>query len=229
MKISIKQITYKRRKNTGIILKVNEDLTVSISATPNINKTHINNFLETNKDKILKLIEKKSLTIHKRKDILSSHNKEILFLGNWHSIIFETSDTIYNEKEGCFYINPNFCDIDIEKIRVAIYKTYAKDYFYNELLKLEKITNIQCNNFKVTSANTRWGSFNSRSNMCLSFRLLSAPIETIDYVICHELCHKIHLNHSKKFYELLYSFFPDYKLHDKWLKENSIFSKDIKR
>ena len=47
-----------------------------------------------------------------------------------------------------------------------------------------------------------------------------APMEVIDYVIVHELCHMIEMNHSKNYWNIVSTVMPDYKNHRKWLKEN---------
>ena len=49
---------------------------------------------------------------------------------------------------------------------------------------------------------------------------MRAPIEVLDYVVVHELCHRLHLNHSKEFWAEVARIIPDYKKHEKWLKEN---------
>ena len=47
-----------------------------------------------------------------------------------------------------------------------------------------------------------------------------APPDVLDSVIVHELCHRVEMNHSKRFYALLYRYYPDYDNCHKWLKEN---------
>ena len=47
-----------------------------------------------------------------------------------------------------------------------------------------------------------------------------SPKIIIDYIIIHELCHTIHFNHSKKFWNLVRDFSPNYKEHKLWLKKN---------
>ena len=47
------------------------------------------------------------------------------------------------------------------------------------------------------------------------------PEKAIDAVIVHELCHIIHPNHSKNFYELVEKYIPNYKEIDKYLKRNN--------
>jgi len=57
----------------------------------------------------------------------------------------------------------------------------------------------------------RWGSWTRRSGVWLNPELMKAPASCIDYVVTHELCHAVHGNHSKKFYELLRRVMPDWE------------------
>ena len=45
------------------------------------------------------------------------------------------------------------------------------------------------------------------------------PHEISDYVICHELAHLKHLNHSSAFWEEVTRLYPDYKNADAWMKK----------
>ena len=47
-----------------------------------------------------------------------------------------------------------------------------------------------------------------------------APYEVIEYVVIHELCHRLEMNHSKKFWNHVEKLCPKYKIHSKWLSEN---------
>ena len=73
--------------------------------------------------------------------------------------------------------------------------------------------------FKYNTSN--WGSCSAKSNINLSTRLLRAPVAVIDYVILHELCHLMHMNHSQEYWALVQKIMPSYKIHEKWLRTNS--------
>ena len=47
-----------------------------------------------------------------------------------------------------------------------------------------------------------------------------APLEILDYIVVHELCHLVYMNHSKDFWDLVESIIPDWKKRRNWLKEN---------
>ncbi len=75
---------------------------------------------------------------------------------------------------------------------------------------------------KITIRNpkTRWGSCSSAGNLNFSCLLVLMPDEVLDSVVVHELCHRKEMNHSKRFYDEILKVMPDYKKHEKWLKEN---------
>ena len=73
----------------------------------------------------------------------------------------------------------------------------------------------------IRDQKTRWGSCSAARSVNLSHRLIAADPKLIDYVIIHELCHTVHMDHSPDFYRLVESFLPDYREREKGLKEVS--------
>lgn len=65
---------------------------------------------------------------------------------------------------------------------------------------------------------TRWGSCSSKGNLNFNCLLMLSPKEVQDYIIVHELCHRIEMNHSARFWQLVENYMPDYKKCEKWLK-----------
>ena len=61
----------------------------------------------------------------------------------------------------------------------------------------------------------------SKKILHFSNRFIMLPEDKVDAIIVHELCHIIHSNHNKEFYELVKKYIPNYDEIDKWLKENS--------
>jgi len=100
-----------------------------------------------------------------------------------------------------------------------LYKKEAKKYIIprcNELAEKHGFTHTW---IRITSATTRWGSCSSKKTLNFSYRLVMSPRDTIDYVIIHELCHLRQMNHSHKFWKEVSDIMPEYKVHEKHLKD----------
>ena len=72
----------------------------------------------------------------------------------------------------------------------------------------------------VREQKTRWGSCSSKSNLNFNWKLIMAPAEALEYVVIHELCHLLHFNHSKQFWNEVGARMPDYEYWRKWLKQH---------
>ena len=57
----------------------------------------------------------------------------------------------------------------------------------------------------------RWGSYEPNRTITFNIELIKAPIQCVDYVIVHELCHLVHPNHDKAFYQLMRRIIPDWQ------------------
>lgn len=72
-------------------------------------------------------------------------------------------------------------------------------------------------NIIVRRMKTRWGSCTRAANLVLNTELVRAPLDCIDYVIVHELCHLRVRRHSPAFYRLLGRCLPDWERRKKRL------------
>ncbi|MCQ1769554.1 M48 family metallopeptidase [Neorhizobium galegae] len=71
----------------------------------------------------------------------------------------------------------------------------------------------------VRQLEMRWGSMSPAKRLMLNKRLIQAPVEGIDYVITHELCHIAEPNHGPSFYSLLDRVMPCWSKRKERLEE----------
>jgi predicted metal-dependent hydrolase len=72
----------------------------------------------------------------------------------------------------------------------------------------------------IRDTRSRWGSCSSRGSMSFTWRLALAPRRILDYVVVHELCHLVHMDHSKRFWSLVERVRPGYREERDWLNDH---------
>ena len=88
-------------------------------------------------------------------------------------------------------------------IRAAVvtwYKRFALAYLQERVAGHCERSGIEPPRLMLSSALARWGSCNTRREVRITWRLVKAPEPLVDYVICHELAHLRHMNHSRAFW-----------------------------
>jgi len=94
----------------------------------------------------------------------------------------------------------------------------------NERLKYyNQFYNFVYHKISIRRQKTRWGSCSSNKQLSFNYKLFFLPIELVDYVVVHELCHLKEMNHGKKFWQLVSQTIPDHKLRKKII--NTRFTK----
>ena len=82
-----------------------------------------------------------------------------------------------------------------------------------------EIMGVSYGRIAIRNQVSRWGSCSAKGNLNFNCLLMLCPIEVLDYVVVHELCHIREMNHSRKFWSLVERFCPEHKQHKAWLKE----------
>ncbi|HZO03122.1 MAG TPA: SprT family zinc-dependent metalloprotease [Burkholderiales bacterium] len=63
---------------------------------------------------------------------------------------------------------------------------------------------------RLSNARTQWGVCTEDGTIRLCWRLVHIEPALADYVVAHESAHLVELNHSRRFYRLLASLYPDW-------------------
>nr|WP_321260480.1 SprT family zinc-dependent metalloprotease [uncultured Pseudodesulfovibrio sp.] len=86
----------------------------------------------------------------------------------------------------------------------------AREFLLPRLKLMCRHTGLTYSALRIRRQKTRWGSCSARGTISLNAKLLFLPIELVDHLLLHELCHTRQLNHSKRYWALVASYEPDY-------------------
>ena len=119
-------------------------------------------------------------------------------------------------------------NIDQEVIKKSVDKVIKKIFKNNTEILITKrlpywaeITGLKYNEVKIRDAITRYGScMPNKRNLYFSSRLIMLPMDKVDAIIVHELCHIKYKYHNNDFYNLAEKYISNYIEIDKWLKKN---------
>ena len=208
------------RKNVkNVNLRIRRDGSVWVSANEHVPEQFIEAFVQRKRDYILKVqnafAQQALCQIQDRKYV---SGEAFLLLGR--SLRLQVScnpeESIHSDGVYLFLNIKN--DSDFEHKRRMIMKFYQDQCVrvFHEILDkqfpLVEKYGISRPALRIRSMKTQWGSCVSQKGVItLNRRLIDAPLNCIEYVITHELCHLMVANHSKEFYDMLSVFMPDWK------------------
>ncbi len=191
-------IINRKRHIKGTYIRVKEDLKVYISTNMLFPNFMINDLLNKNYDNLVNMINnmKKKL----------NNNEGFFYLGKKYNIIYIDDKSISFDEDNVYMSK----DFDIDKW----YKSKAKVLFLNRLEEKynEYNRSIPHPTLRIRKMKTRWGVCNRKSmTVTLNSLLIHKRVDLIDYVICHELSHFEHMNHSAAFWKEVEKHYKDYK------------------
>ena len=111
-------------------------------------------------------------------------------------------------------------DAQIEELKMR-----ARLYIPGKVYEYAQKMGVTYRRVSIRCQKTLWGSCTAKGNLSFNCLLMMLPEDVREYVIVHELCHILELNHSKKFWAQVARYCPDHKRLRKQLKEegNALF------
>ncbi|WP_129600660.1 M48 family metallopeptidase [Anaerophilus nitritogenes] len=218
-------IEYKKRKT--IQIEIDPACRVKVLAPKGTKEERI---VELIKEKAPDILEKIN-QIRTKDEIIKEqkHKNEgsLLYLGNNYSMQVIIDENVEKERvileEDTFIIivksnEKLIIDIVLEKY----YKRKCKEIIGKRVGYYQKYFKTKVKDVKIVVSQSKWGSCDSDRNLEFNWRLIRAPLEVIDYIVVHELCHLEHMNHDRSFWRLVGKIIPDYKERSEWLKYNGM-------
>lgn len=108
----------------------------------------------------------------------------------------------------------------IQEAVIRWYREQAREILSEKTEYFQRFIGKPIGDIRIKEQKSRWGSCSGKGNLNFNWKIMMAPDEIIDYLVVHELCHLLHMNHSKEFWSSVEAILPDYKVRERWLKKN---------
>lgn len=227
-------IIYRKRKN--ISLKVSPKENIQIIAPDKVSKDLLKKVLKDNSNWILSKLNKFKTFDDNflKRDYVD--DEIYYYMGKQYRLKILKDMNLQNKNNKSY----NYIEIKGNNLEIRT-NNWEKDYIKDSLKKWYKLRSeeiimdridflrkeskdfrsIEPSLVKVKEQKKIWGSCNTSKTIYINSKISMLPLDAIDYIIAHEFCHIIYMNHSKDFYALVQKIIPNYKEIVSWLKENN--------
>lgn len=186
----------------------------------------IQNIVEEKREWIMRKLEEYSSSPRKAKEYEDGERFQILGDSYFLNIYYkDINNAILNvEGEKIVVILPlSYADQDnsqqIGKMIDKMYYMLAEKEVEHAMEKTRKMVGLAPEEYRIKKTKSLWGSCSSNKKITINQNVVMYSRKAIEYVVLHEICHLKYMNHSKKFWDMVASYMPDYKEAEKELKK----------
>ena len=226
----IKYKVVKKSNVKNLTLRLKYPNLVNVTSPTHVSDSTIHDFVKSKSKWIYdKLKEFESKSVNNPKPSLVTGDK-IFFLGRKYDLVVIKDSsfrkTTLNFTNNKFIVNmpKNRTSLEqydiIKRLLCEFYIKQGQSIILDRMKIYCKQVGVAPKSVTLKRQTSSWGTCSSLGNIYLNYAIMLAPIEVIDYVLVHELCHLVHMNHSKDFWNLVENLYPDYKIMKSWLKTN---------
>lgn len=207
-------------------LRFRERKTLGITVHPD-RSTEVNAPIGSTIEKIEDKVRKRASWILKQQDYFLSFEprntvrkyvsgESHYYLGRQYQLLVVNSEEESVKLTGAHIEVRTSNKSNAEQLLTAWYLEKARKWFDSiaqPLICTFEKYDVQPSKLEIRKMKNRWGSCSNNGRILLNSDLIKAPKACIEYVIIHELCHLVHRDHTKAFFDLQQKEFPDWK---KW-------------
>ena len=195
-----------KRKTAGIYITETAEIEVRVPAA--VSASWIEFFVEEKRDWIERQLSLKKKQLELKHSFALTAGETLNLLGEPYILRIRTEPPFGFINGACYL--PENCP-DLKKAVIEWYKKEAKSIIEQRVALYQERMGCYASAVKINAAKTRWGSCSGKNSLNFSWKLVMAPLKTVDYVVIHELAHTVEHNHSKNFWNIVRRIMPDYK------------------
>lgn len=218
-----------RKAVKNINLRIKADRTIFVSANTRVSEKIIEEFIESKKEYILNALARyeelakyapkpkqyvdgesfRILGHDRRLKVIEGKKNKVESDESYITLTVKDSSNFPMKKKTMDKWLNSICKDTIQSLCDAIYPKFQK-------------YGISYPTIKYRNMISRWGSCQpKRCVLTFNYALVEAPISCVEYVVVHEFTHFLQPNHSKRFYQQLAMFMPDWEQRKKLLEKGN--------
>jgi len=210
---SVDNVTIVRASRRTVSLQIQADGSLLVKAPHRMLKQDVSRFLEEHHDWIIKNVAKVKATLkNKRADDQYFYlGKTVTLTPGNYTKISVVGDTLQFPQSLIFRK---------EKELRSWYSKEATRVITAQTDKYALEMGTTYNEIAFSDTKSQWGRCTRDNRLQFNWRLIMAPLLTLNYVVIHELAHTLEKNHTQNFWMKVRNINPSYRQQIKWLKEN---------
>jgi predicted metal-dependent hydrolase len=218
--------TLERKPVKNINLRIRADQSVYVSAPKDVNAKMVDAFVFEKSTYILRALKK--FKDRNRESTLENNfvnGETVKFLGrNLRLKVKNASRSKVESDES--YVTLYVKDVQDADLKKRVLETWLRKKCKDEIMAICKKVYPQVKKYGIAFPEiqlremvSRWGSCSPKKGfVTFNTALIAMPVSCIEYVVTHEFTHFLYPNHSKKFYQQLATFMPDWEERKKRLE-----------
>lgn len=213
-------IKYKNRSSFNILIDAYGH--IEVHAPKKTPDAKVIELLEANWVPIQEKVQEMKARLNGQQEKVYENEENFLYLGKSYPIEIiqhqqiEKEHVVFEGNKLQIYVKL----LDDEKIKQTLQRFYyqqCKSLVEKSISQYQTYFKTKPRSIRISDSKTTWGTCDSNHRLTFNWRLAMAPQEVIDYVVVHEMCHMVHLNHDRSFWRLVGSIMPNYKEKERWL------------
>lgn len=221
-------ITFSKNKSSRLSISIKADGSVVVTKPRLMPNFMVRRFVEKNQDWIIKQQAKRQ----RQKPLMT--DEMVLIFGQKYErvnsvenslptgISIVNQQAIYRPVASATQMTTQQLQKKADQALDAFLKRAATNYILPRTAQLAEIMQITYKSISLKQQKSRWGSCSSQARLNFNWRLTHFAPEIIDYVIIHELAHRVHMNHGRDFWRLVAKFDHEYQSHKRSLKQAAL-------
>ncbi|MDA3847002.1 MAG: SprT family zinc-dependent metalloprotease, partial [Vallitaleaceae bacterium] len=219
------KIVYKKRKTIGIYMDTygNFEMRVPVETS----RERIQQFLEEKWSWIMQNQKDAKEKLQGAKVRVYEDGESYLYMGHNYPIVITVEPTLSQDtirldevdKVIIIFVKDNEGQA-IKALLKRFYYQTAKAIIEERIRYYSKDFKVKPRKMTISNNQKTWGTCNGMRELTFNWRLAMAPMAVIEYIVIHEMCHMVHLNHDRSFWRLVGKHVPDYEEQQSWLSQS---------